>query len=232
MLKLLSQGDNHRKDRLFLVACCRGIWHLLLQPERELVELAERHADEEVSWQELDLAREEMERGLASFENDRRGVVPDVVSQTTWVWHGLITRPSTCAQPSRLQFGGQGLNIVIGGLFACMAVSPGTKHGDTWEKASTAQVALIRCVYGTPFRPRTIDPTWLTWNNGTLKHLSEAAYEHRLLPSGQLDPVRLGVLADALEEVGADAVLVEHLRCPGPHVRGCHVIDCLTGRGT
>src|SRR5690242_3899256 len=102
MLKLLSRGENHRKDRLFLVACCRGIWHLLLQPERELVELAERHADGEVSWQELELAREELQRvvddrqakekyhvtpeGLqrvgGSLENDRRGVAPDVVSQT------------------------------------------------------------------------------------------------------------------------------------------------------
>jgi hypothetical protein len=28
----------------------------------------------------------------------------------------------------------------------------------------------------------------------------------------------------------ADGGLLEHLRGPGPHVRGCHVVDLLTGR--
>jgi hypothetical protein len=51
------------------------------------------------------------------------------------------------------------------------------------------------------------------------------------LPSGHLNHDRLVVLADALEEAGADAFLVEHLRGPGPHVRGCFVVDMLTNRG-
>jgi hypothetical protein len=38
------------------------------------------------------------------------------------------------------------------------------------------------------------------------------------------------VLADALEEAGADAALLDHLRGPAPHVRGCHVVDLLTSR--
>jgi hypothetical protein len=58
-----------------------------------------------------------------------------------------------------------------------------------------------------------------------------AAYEERELPSGHLNRHRLAVLADALEEAGADAELVGHLRGPGPHVRGCWVVDFLTGRG-
>jgi hypothetical protein len=94
-----------------------------------------------------------------------------------------------------------------------------------------AQAGLLRDLLGNPFRPPfLLNPTWLTWDGGTVRRLAEAAYEHRLLPGGELDPVRLGVLADALEEVGADAVLVEHLRGPGPHTRGCQVVDLLTGR--
>jgi hypothetical protein len=38
------------------------------------------------------------------------------------------------------------------------------------------------------------------------------------------------VLADALEEVGADRALLDHLRSPGPHVRGCFVVDALLGK--
>jgi hypothetical protein len=61
--------------------------------------------------------------------------------------------------------------------------------------------------------------------------LAEAAYEERLLPSGHLDPVRLAVLADALEAAGCqDAQLLGHLRAPGPHVRGCAAVDAVLGK--
>jgi hypothetical protein len=55
-----------------------------------------------------------------------------------------------------------------------------------------------------------------------VKRLAEGAYEQRDRPAGTLDPARVAVLADALEEAGcADADLLRHLRGPGPHVRGC-----------
>jgi hypothetical protein len=92
------------------------------------------------------------------------------------------------------------------------------------------QVRLIGCIFGNAFRPATLDRAWLHWNDGTVGRLAQVAYEERELPSGHLDPARLGVLADALEEAGADADPVGHLREPGPHVRGCRVLDLLTGR--
>ena len=62
--------------------------------------------------------------------------------------------------------------------------------------------------------------------------LAHAAYDERTLPSGHLDPARLAVLSDALEDAGCtDAAVLGHLRGPGPHVRGCHVLDLLLGRG-
>ena len=45
-----------------------------------------------------------------------------------------------------------------------------------------------------------------------------------------LDPDRLSVLADALEEAGAEGELVAHLRGSGPHVRGCWAIDLVYGK--
>jgi hypothetical protein len=48
---------------------------------------------------------------------------------------------------------------------------------------------------------------------------------------GTLDPDHLAILADALEDAGADNVdLLAHLRGPGPHVRGCWCVDLLLGK--
>jgi hypothetical protein len=42
----------------------------------------------------------------------------------------------------------------------------------------------------------------------------------------------VGVLADALEDGGCvDQALLGHLRGPGPHARGCQVLDALLGKG-
>jgi hypothetical protein len=86
-----------------------------------------------------------------------------------------------------------------------------------------AQIAFMREIIGNPFCPVTIDPTCLT---PTVTSLAAAAYEERALPSGELDPARLAVLADALEEAGCtDSAILDHLRSPGPHVRGCWPLD-------
>ena len=46
--------------------------------------------------------------------------------------------------------------------------------------------------------------------------LAHAAYEERIMPSGELDPARLAVLSDALEEAGCDnADILDHLRTSG-----------------
>jgi hypothetical protein len=48
-----------------------------------------------------------------------------------------------------------------------------------------------------------------------------------------LDPLRLQVLADALEDAGCtDADVLGHLRGPGVHVRGCWLrfVDCQCSR--
>jgi hypothetical protein len=41
---------------------------------------------------------------------------------------------------------------------------------------------------------------------------------------------RLAILADALQDAGCDnADVLGHCRGPGPHVRGCWVVDLLLG---
>jgi hypothetical protein len=77
-----------------------------------------------------------------------------------------------------------------------------------------------------PFLPIAPDAAHLS---PTALSLARAAYDERHLPSGELDPVRLAVLADALEEAGAPGELVAHLRGPGPHTRGCWGVDLALG---
>jgi hypothetical protein len=86
---------------------------------------------------------------------------------------------------------------------------------------------FLRDVVGNPFRPVTLAPGWLT---PQVVALAQAANDQRGLPTGTLDVPRLAVLADALEDAGCtDADLLNHLRGPGPHYRGCWVVDLILG---
>jgi hypothetical protein len=90
------------------------------------------------------------------------------------------------------------------------------------------QALLLRDLTGNIVHPVALEP-------GLPGHeviaLTQRAYEHRVLPSGQLDSDRLAVLADALEDVGCteDAIL-SHLRSLGPHVRGCWALDLILSK--
>jgi hypothetical protein len=109
---------------------------------------------------------------------------------------------------------------------------------DRVSKAAPSAVAacwaaacrLLRCIFSYAAPPAT-EAAWLAWGGGAVGRLAEAAYEDRILPSGELDRARLAVLADALEDAGcADRDILGHLRGPGRHVRGCWVVDLLLGK--
>jgi hypothetical protein len=88
-----------------------------------------------------------------------------------------------------------------------------------------AQCHLAREVFGNPFRLAALDPAWLAWEGGTVVKLAQAVYDDRAFDC-------LPVLADALEEAGCtNSDILAHLRGPGPHVRGCWVLDLLLGKG-
>ena len=82
------------------------------------------------------------------------------------------------------------------------------------------EMAVLRCVFH-PFRPLTFDPAWRSESSVAL---ASAIYAERAFD-------RLPILADALEEAGCDhADVLAHCRGPGPHVRGCWVVDLLLGK--
>jgi hypothetical protein len=82
-------------------------------------------------------------------------------------------------------------------------------------------ISFLRDIFGNPFRPVTVDPAWRTTN---VVGLAQAIYDERAFD-------RMPILADALEEAGcANGEVLDHCRGPGPHVRGCWVLDLLRGR--
>src|SRR5262249_40905280 len=86
------------------------------------------------------------------------------------------------------------------------------------------QAQLLRDVFGSPSRPVAADPAGLAGGGGTPRKLAEAIYDKRRFRD-------LPILADALEEAGcAEAALLDHLRGPGPHARGCWPVDLLLGK--
>jgi hypothetical protein len=79
----------------------------------------------------------------------------------------------------------------------------------------------IRDIFGNPFRPVTFLPEWRT---DTAVSLARTMYESR-------DFSAMPILADALQDAGCDnADVLDHCRGPGPHVRGCWVVDLLLGK--
>lgn len=90
-----------------------------------------------------------------------------------------------------------------------------------------ALLPIIRDVLRNPFQaPPSISASL----PASAVSIAEAAYDERL-PSFDLDPLRLSVLGDALEEAGcADAEILTHLRSPGPHVRGCWALDLVLAK--
>jgi hypothetical protein len=89
-------------------------------------------------------------------------------------------------------------------------------RGNTPAEEKRQLAGLARCVFGNPFRPVEFAPSWRT---GTAVALAEQMYESR-------DFGAMPILADALQEAGCDSeALLSHCREPGPHARGCWVVD-------
>ncbi|VTT99007.1 Uncharacterized protein OS=Sorangium cellulosum (strain So ce56) GN=sce5710 PE=4 SV=1 [Gemmataceae bacterium] len=83
------------------------------------------------------------------------------------------------------------------------------------------QAVLVRDLFGNPFRDVAFSPEWRT---STVVALAQQMYEAR-------DFSAMPILADALQDAGCDSGdVLDHCRGPGPHVRGCWVVDLVLGK--
>ncbi|MFO0927390.1 MAG: hypothetical protein U0736_10170 [Gemmataceae bacterium] len=201
---------SERKLRLFLCACVRQVWPLLIDERcRAAVEAAERFAD---------------------------GLIGTDVLTHAWkgAWEigfigaaGFADRAAAMTAVTAVNY----LTVSYGTLYARSAmeqeVYKQAAHGKdvyqvtrwTWQ----VQEALFRDVVGNPFRAAVIDPAWLGWNDHFVRSLADLIDRERRYTD-------LPVLGDALEDAGCeDEALLAHCH-GGRHVRGCWVIDALLGR--
>jgi hypothetical protein len=211
---------------LFAAACCRTVWHLLPdEPGRTAVLAAEWYADGKATREELEAAeRRAHEAGEAMFES-----MPGLAWKASPAWHAMWAAASlTGASSGRRPLSGAAYHARQAIAWATVP-APERREQDAMMRAEAVrQWGLVRDIFGSPFRPVTLDPAWLTPDVLTL---AQAAYENRALPAGTLEPERLALLADALEDAGCDSAdVLAHLRGAGPHVRGCWAVDLVLGR--
>jgi hypothetical protein len=88
------------------------------------------------------------------------------------------------------------------------------------------KAALLRCLCGNPFRwpPLLGYHVLRACDDERVQAVARAIYDHHRWDD-------LPILADALEEAGCqDPDILSHARGPGPHARGCWLIDLLLGK--
>lgn len=199
-LEFLQGKASDRKLRLFACVCCRRIWHLLTdERSRKAIVIAEQYADGEVSEQEM-----ERTAVLASAVVE----VANTSATRAAKWAVVHNPPSLC---------GILKTALVRNLRGYLFREPALL-------ADAYQTGILRDIFGNLFRPVALDPSWLTWNDGTIPKLAQTIYDESAF--GQLP-----VLADALEEAGCDnASILSHCRQPGEHVRGCWVVDAILGK--
>jgi hypothetical protein len=199
-----SKRERRRKRVLLACECCRRVWDLLEDDIlKRAIELAERDADNYVRTTELTTIQAEILRVLSQLLRVqlRRG---------TWAsGHPYTVVNATC-------------NADVPNALACIGAlvrQQGTTHEDErllLAAGNVAQSALIRDIFGNPFRPITFSPDWLT---SAVVALAQHMYESR-------DFSAMPILADALQDAGCEnADVLDHCRKSGEHVRGCWVVD-------
>jgi hypothetical protein len=116
-------------------------------------------------------------------------------------------------------------NVVFFNRNAAFSVTHTVHSPPQWEvpnpKAAPMQAALLREVFGNPFRPVAPEPSWLT---SDVLALARGIYEEKAFD-------RMPILADALQDAGcANEDVLNHCRSEQTHVRGCWVLDLLLGK--
>jgi hypothetical protein len=213
-----------RKFALFGVACCRRRWRRVTdRATRALVDRAEQFADGRASEEELAEAFSTAWPPTLSAgsinrlrEQGATSVQSLLISCTGFWTDGQV--------PQADEGYDEGYEEVIRGLEGLQRAATKQPRWSSMRKESARQVGLRRDIVGNPFRRAQCRRPWLTWNDGTVVQLARTIYEERRFGD-------LPVLADALEDAGCDnAELLRHLRGPGPHVRGCWVVDLVLAR--
>jgi hypothetical protein len=217
MLVFLHGKASDRKLRLFSVGCIRRGWHLIDEPDlRQAVEVLERFVDG---------CAKDKDR-IAARKTGRRISDANQIQEVDGVVSGA-DHPQGCLGTELWWVANKTINLKMVREFgrSASAAIGGTYPGQYFRAKDTErlqQKAIVLDIFGNPFRPVVLDALWLT---STVVSLARQMYESR-------DFSAMPILADALMDAGCEnAEVLDHCRGPGPHVRGCWVVDLLLGKG-
>jgi hypothetical protein len=222
MLSFTRTNATGRKLRLFAAASCRVFWECLnLDAIRTTIQTIELYADDQAG--DLELAR-------------TRSAAHNAAWRARWYSQNEDGYSDPAERAYYKERVGKASEELLRRLYLVAFMAGTTQrlrtddmplHGTDPVLVQTTPV-LLREIFGNPFRPVTVSPSWLT---PAVARLAEAIYEERHMPSGTFDNHRMGVLADALEEAGCDnRDILDHCRAGGEHVRGCWAVDLVLGR--
>jgi hypothetical protein len=225
---------SERKLRLFGAACCRGIWHLLADERlRRAVEVAELLADGQATEAETDTAGD-------AATDVAAGRMPGLPAELGWRTARAVELLLPLPEDAYLlRAVWDYVAVVMEGeqlvketgtpealdAWSEQSVESGRTMGWTTINPDAILADLLREVVGPlPFRRVSVAPALLRWDGGTVLKLAQGIYDE-----GTFD--QLPILADSLEEAGCtDAAVLDHLRGPGPHCRGCWSVDLVLGK--
>jgi len=228
MLEFLRGKASERKLRLFACACCRSIWHHFHDEWRRFVEIAELFADGKVDCSMLarqrELAYETMCESVSSS-----GTMPWLVTLDYSVPLDIpgLRQPATILDVA-VQTVRAAAEATREEYFVFHPFPAGADFNSfrpqieaEAEKVRKDLTSSLRCIFGNPFRPVTLDPRWLT---STVIDLPSTIYDERTFD-------RMPILADALMDAGCDSEeIINHCRSEAPHSLGCWVVDLLLGK--
>lgn len=238
MIKFLRRQASDRKIRLFAVACCRRVWASLEREEfREAVLKAESFADGLVDREEMLQAHERARPVFVNLHGKDGGPRRDngpcgALTASAFpgppksIWHRIADALDDPWWEDEFDKGDRLAPALVTAQHAARAAADLQGERNVLDSSVTAtehreQTALVRCLFGNPFRPRPACAAWLTHE---VKALAEGIYAERAFD-------RMPLLASGLEASGCtSADLIEHCRSGGGHARGCWVVDLLLGR--
>jgi len=221
-----------RKVRLFACALARLNWRLLYhRGSQYAVEVAERFVDGQATHAELANAHEQARRPTTEYDflpalwecGTAWAAVPEQVEKLLLLEvFSQADLKRTYSEHERIGDPVKRESVLAAADLAYCAANNLALYAPALLRAITIlqapAPALVRDIFGNPFRPVTLDPAWRT---ATVVALAETIYTDRAFD-------RLPILADALEEAGCtSADLLNHCRQPGEHVRGCWALDLL-----
>jgi hypothetical protein len=225
MLEYLRGKASDRQLRLFGNACCRRIWTRLAdRRSRSLVEASEQFVEGQVGVDALNRTFEEA--ATAQEAAHWEGGDQDATEAVLGLRDGLILSQVVEGASESAAYGAvEEAWESIDNPQAGGGKSRDEKYEDALEagrrQEKAGEVLVLRDIFGNPFRPVTVDPAWLT---STVVQLARGIYDERAFD-------RLPILADALQDAGCDNPdVLGHCRGPGPHARGCWVVDLILGK--